>query len=63
MPGEVGPAELLLLLLLALLLFGPQRLPQIGRSLGKGIREFKEGLYDERHNVDPRGRFRRRVRP
>ena len=56
MPGDVSPAELLLLLLLVLLLFGPQRLPQIGRSLGKAIREFKEALSDERDGVGTRGR-------
>lgn len=56
MPGEVGPAKLLPLLLLALLLFAPQRLPRIGRSLGKGIRAFKEALSDEVDSVDTRGR-------
>ena len=41
---NVGPGEVILLLLLALLLFGPKRLPEIGRSLGRGIREFKDGM-------------------
>ena len=43
--------EILLLLLVALLLFGPKRLPEMGRSLGKGLREFKDsvtGKYEER---------------
>lgn len=43
---NVGPMEVLLLALLALLLFGPSKLPEIGRSVGKGIREFKEGLAE-----------------
>jgi sec-independent protein translocase protein TatA len=41
---NVGPMEVLLLAVLALLLFGPKKLPEIGRSVGKGIREFKEGV-------------------
>jgi sec-independent protein translocase protein TatA len=45
---NVGPGEVILLLLLALLLFGPKRLPEIGRSLGRGIREFKDGMSTER---------------
>ncbi len=41
---NVGPLEIVGLLLLALLLFGAKRLPEIGRSLGRGMREFKESL-------------------
>jgi sec-independent protein translocase protein TatA len=39
---NVGTGEILLLLLVALLLFGPKRLPEMGRTLGKGLRDFKE---------------------
>ncbi len=42
--GDIGPSEILLLLLVALLLFGGKRLPEIGRSLGSGMREFKDSL-------------------
>jgi sec-independent protein translocase protein TatA len=41
---EIGPGELILLGLVALLLFGPKRLPEMGRGLGKGLREFKDSL-------------------
>jgi sec-independent protein translocase protein TatA len=41
MPGWIGPWELLILLLVVLLVFGPKRLPEMGRSLGRGMREFK----------------------
>jgi sec-independent protein translocase protein TatA len=41
---NVGPGEIVLLLLLALLLFGANRLPEIGRSLGRGMREFKDSI-------------------
>ena len=41
---NIGPWEIILLLLLALLLFGAKRLPEIGRSLGRGMREFKDSV-------------------
>jgi sec-independent protein translocase protein TatA len=44
MPGWIGPWELALLLLVVLLVFGPKRLPEMGRSLGKGMREFKNSI-------------------
>jgi sec-independent protein translocase protein TatA len=55
---NVGPEELLLILLLALIVFGPKRLPEIGRTIGKALREFRrasEGVREEinRHlNLD-----------
>jgi sec-independent protein translocase protein TatA len=55
---NVGPEELLLILLLALIVFGPKRLPEIGRTIGKSLREFRrasEGVREEinRHlNLD-----------
>ena len=39
--GSIGPAELILIFVVALLVFGPKKLPEIGRSVGKAIREFK----------------------
>ena len=44
MPGWISPWELLLLLAVVLLVFGPKRLPEMGRSLGKGMREFKDSI-------------------
>ena len=41
---NIGPWEIILLLLLALLLFGAKRLPEIGRSVGQGMREFKDSV-------------------
>jgi TatA/E family protein of Tat protein translocase len=40
--GSIGPAELILIFIVALLVFGPKKLPEIGRSVGKAIREFKK---------------------
>lgn len=42
--SDIGPMEVVLLLLVGLLLFGAKRLPEIGRSLGEGIREFKDSV-------------------
>lgn len=42
-----GPMELLLILLIILTVFGAARLPEIGRSLGRAIREFKKGVSGE----------------
>jgi sec-independent protein translocase protein TatA len=43
-PFGIGIWEILILLLVALLIFGPKRLPEMGRSLGRGMREFKDSL-------------------
>jgi sec-independent protein translocase protein TatA len=45
---NIGPMEIVLLLLLALLLFGAKRLPEIGRSLGSGMREFKDSVSGDK---------------
>jgi len=39
---NIGPAEIVVILVLALLVFGPKRLPEMGRSLGRSVREFKK---------------------
>ncbi|MBV8256181.1 MAG: twin-arginine translocase TatA/TatE family subunit [Actinobacteria bacterium] len=44
MTGWTSPTHLVILLLIALLLFGAKRLPEIGRSLGTGMREFKDSV-------------------
>ena len=44
MTGWTSPTHIVLLLLIALLLFGAKRLPEVGRSLGSGMREFKDSL-------------------
>ena len=41
---NVGPTELIIVLVIALVILGPKRLPQAGRSLGQGMREFKDSL-------------------
>ena len=41
---NIGPTELIIVLIIALVVLGPKRLPQAGRSLGQGMREFKDSL-------------------
>jgi sec-independent protein translocase protein TatA len=50
--GNIGTGEIILLLLLALLLFGAKRLPEIGRSMGQGMREFKDSVTGASKHVD-----------
>lgn len=41
---NIGPLELAIVLVIALVIFGPKRLPDLGRSLGSGMREFKDSI-------------------
>lgn len=52
MPFGIGIWEILILLLVALLIFGPKRLPEMGRSLGRGMREFKDSLTGKDSDED-----------
>ena len=54
MPGWVGPGEIIILLIVALLVFGPKKLPEMGRSIGRGMREFKNSIStDDDDDVSP----------
>lgn len=44
MPFNIGPMELIIVLVIALIVLGPKRLPEAGRSIGRGMREFKDSL-------------------
>ena len=46
----IGPTEIIVLLVIALLVFGPKRLPSLGRSLGGGLREFKDSVTSRRRD-------------
>lgn len=51
LPG-VGAPELIIVLIIALIVLGPKKLPEVGRSVGKGMREFKESLAGEGDSHD-----------
>jgi sec-independent protein translocase protein TatA len=46
---NIGPMEIAIVLIVALIVFGPKRLPELGKSLGKGIREFKGTIGGDKH--------------
>jgi sec-independent protein translocase protein TatA len=50
---ELGPEKLMMLLLICLVVFGGKRIPEIGGSIGKGIREFKKGMSEIGEEVKP----------
>ena len=54
---QIGPLEVVIVLVIALLVFGPKKLPEMGRSMGKGIREFKSSVSgddrDDDHEHEP----------
>ena len=52
---NIGPLEIVMVLVVALLIFGPKRLPDLGRSLGQGMREFKGSLSDKTHYEEAPG--------
>jgi sec-independent protein translocase protein TatA len=72
MPLNVGPMELIIVLAIALIVLGPKRLPDAGRALGSGIRNFRRSLTlepsdeapDERPTINPaQADLRRAARP
>ena len=56
MIGNIGPLELILVLAIALIVLGPKKLPEAGRAVGRGLREFRESLAgndEKRDEEDP----------
>lgn len=48
---NIGPMEIVVVLIIALVVFGPKRLPELGKSLGKGIQEFKGTIGGDKDEV------------
>jgi sec-independent protein translocase protein TatA len=51
---NIGPLEIVVVLIIVLIVFGPRRLPEMGRSLGRGIREFKDSITGNDEDDEPR---------
>ena len=49
---NIGPTELIVILLIALIVFGPKRLPEVGRTVGKSLREFRKASQDPRDELN-----------
>jgi TatA/E family protein of Tat protein translocase len=49
---DIGMQELILIFIVALLVFGPKRLPELGRTIGKGMAEFKKAMYGIKEQMD-----------
>jgi len=49
--GDIGPLEIGIVLVIALLVFGPKKLPELGNGLGRGMREFKETVTGEKREA------------
>jgi sec-independent protein translocase protein TatA len=49
---QIGPMEVVLVLVIALVVLGPKRLPEAGRSMGRGLREFRDSLSSAGHHDD-----------
>ena len=62
---NIGPMELVIVLAIALIILGPKRLPDAGRSLGRGLREFKDGIAgrdrDRDRDAEPREAIEQRA--
>jgi sec-independent protein translocase protein TatA len=51
--ANIGPMEIIVVLIIALVVFGPKKLPELGKSLGKGINEFKGSISGEHESPTP----------
>jgi len=49
--GRIGPMEIMLVLAVALIIFGPAKLPELGRSIGNGLKEFKKASRDLKESI------------
>ena len=63
MLGSIGMPELLIIFVIALIIFGPRKLPELGRSLGKSLGEFKRASNDLRNTLEEEIHVEEQTRP
>ena len=61
--GRLGPTELIILLVIVVLLFGPGRIGKIAGELGKGIKSFREGLTEDKKDDDQQTDSKGNIKP
>ena len=50
--GSIGTPEIIVIFIVALIVFGPRKLPQLGKTLGKGLREFRKASQDMKDSIE-----------
>jgi sec-independent protein translocase protein TatA len=60
---SIGPLEIIIVLIIVLIIFGPKRLPDLGRSLGRGMREFKDSVTGNDKDELPEGQAAEKPEP
>ena len=63
MLGSVGMPELIIILVIALIVFGPRKLPELGRAVGQTMNEFKKGMNNIRDTVEEEARREEQQKP
>lgn len=61
--GTIGWQEILLILLIVLLLFGPKRIPEFARAMGKGVKEFRDAMRDFTRDSEEREEKNKKASP
>jgi len=61
--GNLGPTEMIFVMLILLVVFGAKRLPELGAGLGKGIREFKRSMREINNDIERAAEDQKEIKP